>query len=152
MSFAQRLTRTPRPHEADFATEAAARFGDLAPELRDLLCGTAGCSPYLRGLMDRHEAWLRAALDQGPELAMAGLMAEMAGLPDNELGAGLRQAKSRMALLTALADLGGVWSLEEVTGTLTRFADLAVDRALKAQIAVEIGRGKLPGQTGDDIA
>src|SRR6516225_3520110 len=31
-----------------------------------------------------------------------------------------------MALLVALADLGGVWGLDEVTEALTRFADAAV--------------------------
>jgi [glutamine synthetase] adenylyltransferase / [glutamine synthetase]-adenylyl-L-tyrosine phosphorylase len=44
--------------------------------------------------------------------------------------AGLRQTKRRLALLAALADLTGLWSLEQVTGALSRFADLAIQHAL----------------------
>ncbi|MEY4983438.1 MAG: hypothetical protein RIR62_1704, partial [Pseudomonadota bacterium] len=54
--------------------------------------------------------------------------------------------------LTALADLGGVWPLETVTGALTRLADVAVDLSLKALVADEIRRGKLPGAVPDDAA
>ncbi|MDB4198535.1 glutamine-synthetase adenylyltransferase [Ascidiaceihabitans sp.] len=54
-------------------------------------------------------------------------------------------------MLTGLADLGGVWSLEEVTGTLSRFADTATTAAIRASIAQQIKRGKLPGQGINDI-
>ena len=37
----------------------------------------------------------------------------------------LRQAKRRVALITGLADLAGVWSLETVTSILTEFADVS---------------------------
>ena len=43
-------------------------------------------------------------------------------MPLTSLATGLRQAKRRIALITALADLGGVWPLEKVTGTLSEFA------------------------------
>ena len=62
----------------------------------------------------------------------------------------LRGAKRRLALITALADLGGVWPLETVTETLTRFADLAVQLALRTTVGAEIRRGKLPGATPAD--
>ncbi|WP_225029018.1 [protein-PII] uridylyltransferase family protein, partial [Xinfangfangia pollutisoli] len=64
----------------------------------------------------------------------------------------LRQAKRRAALLVALADLGGVWSLEQVTGALTALADRAVDLGLQSLVADEIRRGKLPGASADDAA
>jgi hypothetical protein len=47
MDFASRLTRAPIPYEADRGAEAAALFPDLSPELRTLIAGTAGSSPYL---------------------------------------------------------------------------------------------------------
>ncbi len=50
-----------------------------------------------------------------------------------------------MALLAALADLGGVWPLDEVTGALTRLADRAVQSCITALVADEIRRDRLPG-------
>ena len=150
--FAARLTRAPIPFEADPATETAAAFADLAPELRALVAGTAGCSPYLRDLALREADWLRAALTQAPEAVLEAELAAATGETDAALRAALRRAKRRIALLAGLADLGGVWALEEVTGALTRLADIATDRALKLHVAAEIARGKLPGATMDDIA
>ena len=49
-----------------------------------------------------------------------------------------------MALWTALADLGGVWTLEQVTGALTDLADRATDLAVRAHVGDEARRGKLP--------
>jgi [glutamine synthetase] adenylyltransferase / [glutamine synthetase]-adenylyl-L-tyrosine phosphorylase len=52
----------------------------------------------------------------------------------------------------ALADLGGVWPLEDVTGALTRLADTAVATALRAELDPLVARGKLPGMTEADLA
>ncbi|SMH55792.1 glutamine-synthetase adenylyltransferase [Maritimibacter sp. HL-12] len=149
MNFPARMTRCPIPFDREHGAEAAARFADLAPELVELLTGAAGCSPYLKGLMEREDDWLRAALAGTPEDAFEAAIA-----PEGEGDPGdpLRRTKRRVALLTGLADLAGVWSLEEVTGALTRFADLATDRALKYHVGREIARGKLPGASEDDIA
>jgi glutamate-ammonia-ligase adenylyltransferase len=151
MSFASKITRTPRPFEPDAAQDVSERFSDLAPELVEVLSGTAGCSPYLKGLMEAEEDWLRAALTEAPDTAMERAM-EVSGDTSSELSASLRAAKRRVALYAGLADLAGVFALEDVTGALTRFADLATERALTFQVAQEIRRGKLPGATEDDIA
>ncbi|RLL65395.1 [protein-PII] uridylyltransferase family protein [Paenirhodobacter hankyongi] len=152
MSFASRLTRCPIPHDTDRGADLAARFADLAPELRALISGTAGCSPYLAGLMEREADWLAPALAGAPEDALAAELARVAAEPGEALGSELRRAKRRLALLTALADLGGVWPLETVTGALTQLADAAVDLAMKHFVAEEIRRGKIPGAGPDDIA
>ncbi len=141
MDFASRLTRTPRPFEPDHAREAETAFADQPPELRALLSGAAGCSPYLRGLMSREPDWVREALAQGPEAAVDVALEQI----DGALGPALRIAKRRVALIAGLADLGGVWSLQDVTGALTRLADRAVDLALRDQVARQVQRGKLPG-------
>ena len=44
----------------------------------------------------------------------------------------MRLAKQEAALLFALCDLGGLWTVPEVTGALTRFADAALQFALMA--------------------
>lgn len=152
--LAARLTRCPIPHDPDRGREAAAAFPDLASELRELLAGTAGCSPYLRHLMEREAAWLRVALTIAPEAAAEGLFAELAGQAagEGDPGSLLRRAKRRLALLTALADLGGAWPLETVTGWLTRLANAATDLALKAALAPELRRGRVPGAGAEDLA
>ncbi|RWR47660.1 glutamine-synthetase adenylyltransferase [Sinirhodobacter ferrireducens] len=152
MSFASRLTRCPIPHDPDRGADLAARFPGLAPELRALISGAAGCSPYLAGLMEREVDWLAPALAGAPEDALEAELARVAAAPGEALGSELRRAKRRLALLTALADLGGVWPLETVTGALTQLADAAVDLAMKHFVAEEIRRGKIPGAGPDDIA
>ncbi|MBT9245351.1 glutamine-synthetase adenylyltransferase [Gemmobacter fulvus] len=148
--FASRLSRSPIAFDTAAGTDGVAGFSDLSPELRALLSGTAGCSPYLKGLMQREAEWLRAALSVAPETALAEVLAGLEPLALDLLGSGLRQAKRRVALLTGLADLGGVWPLEAVTGALSALADRAVDLSLKRLVAEEIRRGKLPGQTAED--
>jgi len=151
MSFAARLTRTPRPFDRPRADDAVAPFADLSPELRALLHGTAGCSPYLHGLMAREADWLRTALTLNADTGFAAVLAAVKALSEDDLANGLRQAKRRAALLIALADLGGIWTLEQVTDALTRFADLATDRALRACVAQQFARGKLPGMAEADL-
>ena len=144
-SFAARLTRVPRAHDADAARTARAAFADLPPALRDLLAATAGCSPYLQALMLRQADWLRQALTRPPESVLADLLDGITPQPTEALAVRLRQTKGRVALLTALADLGGVWPLETVTGALTALADRALSVGLRGLVADEIRRGKLPG-------
>tara|TARA_R110002167_G_scaffold4572_1_gene21426 strand:+ start:556 stop:3318 length:2763 start_codon:yes stop_codon:yes gene_type:complete len=144
MSFNTRLSRAPHPFDPDLGRDALAHLPDLSSGLVPLIVGAAGCSPYLAGLMAREGAWLPAAMDN-PEAAVAAIFAQMPEVPLQGLPDALRQAKRRIALLTGLADLGGVWPLEVVTQVLTDFADLAVDATIKALVAVEVRRGKLPG-------
>lgn len=148
--FAARLTRCPIPYDHARGAEGDALLPGQPPEVRALLAGTAGGSPYLKGLMEREAGWLDPALSGAPEVALAGALAEAARTPPDMLGPALRQAKRRVALIAALADLGGVWRLEEVTGALTALADLAVDLALKAFVGDEIRRGKIPGAVPGD--
>ncbi len=150
--FKARMRRCPRPWDREQGRETGVAFGDLGPELAAVLAGAGGSSPYLRGLMQRHADWLRAALAGAPETAFEALLDTARGLAPADLGPGLRRLKGQVALLVALADLAGVWSLEEVTGALTRFADLAVELAVTTLVAAEIDRGKLPGAGEDDKA
>ncbi len=151
-AFAARLTRHPIAVDPGAAADAIRAFADLDPALRPLVAGTAGSSPYLRGLMAREGDWLRVALTLSPETALATVLTALDVVAPDQLAVALRQAKRRVALLSALADLGGVWPLEAVTGALTALADRAVDLGLKALVADEIRRGRLPGQGPDDVA
>lgn len=149
MSFAARMTRCPDAFDPAIGQEAALAFGDQPPEIRELIAGAAGCSPYLQGLLAKETEWITQALDD-PEAAADGVLARLPDLTLADLPGGLREAKRRMALLTALCDLAGVWPLETVTHQLSLLADGAVDAALKRLVAAEIDRGKLPGLTDQD--
>ncbi len=149
-NFSSRVTRSPFPFDRSAGAEARAAFADLGPGIAELMAGTAGCSPFLKGLMRQEAGWLREALSGEPEAALAAELARLDGLGLDTLAAGLRVAKRRVALLTALCDLGGVWPLEEVTEALTDFADRAVHLAMVRLVADEIRRGKLPGATPQD--
>ncbi|MGQ0564753.1 MAG: glutamine-synthetase adenylyltransferase [Gemmobacter sp.] len=151
-AFAARLTRHPIAVDPGAAADALRSFADLGPDLGPLIAGTAGSSPFLRALMSREGDWLRVALILSPETALAAVLAALDAVSPDQLAGALRQAKRRVALLSALADLGGVWPLEAVTGALTALADRAVDLGLKTLVAAEIRRGRLPGQTADDAA
>ena len=151
MTLADRITHHPRPFDPDRAGDAIATAPWAAGPLRDLIGGTAGCSPYLSGLIAQQSDWLQGAVDD-PEAALAQTLADIPQIPFADLGPGLRQTKARVALLTALCDLGGVWPLETVTQALTDLAAAAVDACIVPLVAAEITRGKLPGMTADDAA
>ncbi|MDW4497687.1 glutamine-synthetase adenylyltransferase [Sulfitobacter sp. D35] len=151
MSLAAALTRMPRAHEPDRGREARALVPALDGDLGALVEGAAGCCPYLATLVAKEADWLPQALDNADAGAAAVLDAARGAGADGSVKDDLRQAKRRLALLTALADLGGAWPLEKVTGLLTDLADAACEAALRDAIAIQIRRGKLPGMTEDDV-
>jgi [glutamine synthetase] adenylyltransferase / [glutamine synthetase]-adenylyl-L-tyrosine phosphorylase len=152
MSFASNISRAPFVYNLERGAEARALFPDVPAETCELIAGTAGCSPYLKMLMEQQQVWLRAALDLEPDQVMAPLLAEIAALDPDQVMAGLRRAKSRVALYAGLADLGGVWDLAQVTGALSDLADAAVHKAITTAVAAEVRRGKLPGMAAADIS
>ncbi|NUH66323.1 glutamine-synthetase adenylyltransferase [Sulfitobacter sp. S0837] len=149
-SLASRITRCPRIYHQERAKDAAALVPDLASELRDLVAAAASTAPYLMALLEKEAAWLCEAVANPEEALRANCAAAADSAPD-VLADGLRQGKRRMALMTALADLGGAWSLEDVTSALTNYADAACGAALRAGLAAQIKRGKLPGMGMDDL-
>ncbi|WP_298836152.1 bifunctional [glutamine synthetase] adenylyltransferase/[glutamine synthetase]-adenylyl-L-tyrosine phosphorylase [uncultured Roseobacter sp.] len=151
MSLTASLRQVPRPFDPDRGREAAERLPGLDAAAVGLIQGAAGCSPYLAGLISREADWLRQAIET-PDAALAEVIANAGGCEGTDVGRHLREAKRRVALLTALADLGGAWPLEKVTGVLTEFAATACQAALRGAISIQIRRGKLPGMSETDIA
>ena len=150
MGFADEIKRLPRAFDTEQGRDARAATPWAQGDVANLIDGTGGCSPYLKGLIERESVWLQAAIDD-PTGALTTLYSTLRETPPDTLATDLRQAKRRVALITALADLAGVWPLEQVTQELSDFADLATHLALRATIGAEIKRGKLPGQTEDDV-
>ena len=87
-------------------------------------------SPFLRLAAQREPA---VAAGAAPLLADP-VAAAFEGLDALPVAARLRRARWRLALLAALADLSGAWPLEAVVGTLTAFADRALDLAIRTAI------------------
>jgi glutamate-ammonia-ligase adenylyltransferase len=157
-ALSARVTRAAVPYDPARAGDATAA---LDPELREgamgaLLAGAAGSAPYLAGLVRRHADWLAEAASTAPEAALEGLLSDLRaaaeGAEERALASALRRAKSRAALLIALADLGGAWGLDEVTDALSRLAETAISVSVDWLLAEEIRRARLPGLTEDDLA
>ncbi len=113
-------------------------------------------SPYLAGLARRDGARLPTILESDPQARLSDILAAaeaVAAEPDFETARKtLRELKADLHLLTALADLGGVWDLDAVTSALTRFADASLHAALAQAARVEVARGALThvGPMGGD--
>ena len=105
-----------------------------------------GASGYLAGLARREPGRLRDLLEADPDARFEDLIARTQALAATDLETakpGLRVLKAEAHLLIALADLGGVWDLEAVTGALTRFADAALQTSLTVAAKAEVEAGRL---------
>ena len=119
------------------ASAASSGLADLvaAPAVRRLVVGIQAGSPYLIGLIQRDPARLVRLLAAVPEERAEALIVELGDAAARAEGASdmmraLRTFKTEVALLTALADLGGVWPVMTVTDVLTRAADAAVQASV----------------------
>ncbi|HIP23875.1 MAG TPA: bifunctional [glutamine synthetase] adenylyltransferase/[glutamine synthetase]-adenylyl-L-tyrosine phosphorylase [Rhodobacteraceae bacterium] len=132
----------PKPFDPARGAEARALFNGLPEKLLDLIEGVAGSSAYLSASIQREADWLKQVSDAPLEDSFAALLhfeaTSFQGLSDS-----LRIAKRRGALLIALADIGGLWLLEQVTDALTQLADTAVNTGLQFLVEAEAARGKL---------
>ncbi len=151
MSFEQRITRLPIAHDKDRGEEALQTLGLAGGDVAELILGAAGSSPHLADLLRREGEWLLGVISQDSNTVRAELLSDTRPTEGQSLNETLRRTKRRVALYAGLADLGGVWSLEEVTSLLSEFAAAATDAALKEAIQKEIERGKLPGQSIEDV-
>lgn len=150
MDFFDRITRSPQPFQPEIGADVAQLFCDFPEQGRALVAGTAGCSPYLAGLLRREVEWIAQLRNHSPEALRDAVLADVRGSAGSDMGPVFRQAKRRLALLAGLADLGGVWPLEDVSGALTDLADACVDQGVKSLVQDEIRRGKLPGGLAAD--
>jgi len=126
-------------------------WSDLLDSAWAALAPIFAASPYLFGLSRRWPDLLPGVLRDGPDARLEDVLARTEALTGgaDALRAPLRRMKGELHLLTALADLGGVWDLDQVTGALSRFADVSVNAALRAVAHDQRDRGKLLGAPDD---
>lgn len=115
----------------------ATNMDELLAEQRfiDVIHAMAGNSSYLARLL-----WLQhknlpdifsSDISQSYDVLMDELASlSLAGMSQSEVMQQLRLAKQRMALIIAIADIGGIWPVMEVTKRLSFFAERAVNISL----------------------
>ncbi|HEX4095821.1 MAG TPA: glutamine-synthetase adenylyltransferase, partial [Caulobacteraceae bacterium] len=139
------------PRAAERALEAlepaasASGWSDVLAQAWPALAPVFAASPYLSGLARQAPERLRRILEEPADARLRAILAEAkaAGVDPADGAARLRRTKSELHLLTALADLGGVWDLDAVTSALSQFADAAVQAALSIAAAEAQVRGRL---------
>ncbi len=104
-------------------------------------------SPYLAGLNERFGAWLAEAL-AAPDAALAGVLAEVGeagrtGADEQAVGAAMRAAKGKVALLAAAAETAGAWTTAQSTAALSDLADAALDAGLAVLLRKSFEKGDL---------
>ncbi len=134
---------------------AGARAWSGSPDGRRLLAAIFGNSPYLSGIAVKEWAFLSSLVESGPDPLFAEILAavEKRDGPDEDAAAlmrRLRLAKRRVALLAALAELAGIWSLERQMAGLSRFAEAALGAALRHLLRRAAQSGRLMSVDRED--
>jgi len=149
--LASSISRAPVPYDPDQAKDVASALPEPLTKgaVGDLVHGVAGSSPFLAQLLVKYGAWLA---DEASE-PMGGMLERLVSQTTETcassdwrgLCAALRHARARAALYIALADLGGAWELNRITGALTELADSLTGIALGWLLDGEIARDRIPG-------
>src|SRR6476619_3931182 len=160
-ALADLITTAPRLSDPDVArsrvsdwladvssadSKSLKRLLSKQPIIGTLVNSLAESSPYLWDLTTREPERLLRLLLANPEQHFATLLRDhghAAAVSKDEAEAmrELRRMKTEAALLIALADIGGVWSVMRTAHALTELADAAVNGAVRFAL-VEAGRAR----------
>ncbi len=137
------VTAWPRPFDHAAAARLVAHFTAVKnttsallarPGFRPMLEAIGGNSPYLAELAVREAEALQACFANGPGSVVEGAIEQARSHPPTAprrvIASVLRAGKRRVALASALADIGGLWSLEDVTAALSDYAEAALGLAV----------------------
>ncbi|HJS86800.1 MAG TPA: bifunctional [glutamine synthetase] adenylyltransferase/[glutamine synthetase]-adenylyl-L-tyrosine phosphorylase [Acetobacteraceae bacterium] len=149
----------PKPYDAASAERLIERIGEIGPEMAALaarpdvaalLRSLGGGSPFLSDLAVREAGALAELVSAGPDQVLARTLAALRAMspaaPRARIASAMRQAKRVVALIAAIADIGGIWSLEQVTAALSDLAEaaLALAAAHLLRAAYDAGELRLP--------
>src|SRR6516225_2271208 len=139
----------------DPAVDAARRWS-ATPRGKRLLASIFGNSPFLSGVAVKEWAFLTRLVEEGADPLFAKIVAAIelsADLGEDTVALmrRLRIAKRQIALVAAVAELVGVWSLEQQTGALTRFAEAALDAALRHLLRQAAKTGTVAALSTDEL-
>jgi [glutamine synthetase] adenylyltransferase / [glutamine synthetase]-adenylyl-L-tyrosine phosphorylase len=113
-----------------------ARTWSADPAGRRLLAAMFGNSPFLTSLAVAEWDFLTRMVEDGPDPLFDAAVGDLERHDDKgenraALMRRLRIARRRVALLAAVAELAGAWSLERQMAALSRFAEAAVGAAVR---------------------
>ncbi len=167
-SLLTRFTLTPLPGDASRAAslvsdlvarargvdggEDTAHLIEASPDVAAFLGGVMENAPYLRDLAMRDPVALGDILNGDPEAYIEALCAAALEPVDEEavLMRRLREVKAKAALAIALADIGGAWSVVEVTRALSDIADVSLSATVRFLFRDYARQGKITGIDEDD--
>jgi [glutamine synthetase] adenylyltransferase / [glutamine synthetase]-adenylyl-L-tyrosine phosphorylase len=103
-------------------------------DAQSVIAAIFGNSPYLSQTCISEPAFLVEILQHGPDAAANTVFSALDGVDTNPddphtLRRLLRQAKRQMALTIGVADMGDMWSLEEITDQLSQLAQATLSKA-----------------------
>ena len=144
----------PLPADPDSAARLIERFAALGPaqarfatERQPMFSAIGGNSPFLSDLAVREQRCLRLMSRIGPGAVVARVLARIDAIPSTikraQLAAILREAKRQVALVVALADIGGDWSLAPVTAALSSLAEATLRRSVAHLLRAAHDAGEL---------
>ena len=108
-----------------------------------------GNSPYLTDCVLKEPDFTAHLLSAGPDQGLSTINTSLDAIFENlntpraELAKTLRIAKRRLSLAVGIADITDVWPLEKITGTLSDFADRALQIASRHLIVELAEKGAI---------
>lgn len=150
----------PAPYDKAKADEIWASLSDTGllskkDSSREALAKAVfGHSPFLSAIARRTPDMAADILAGSPDATFDALIEAMcAPRPEGEktpdLMTFLREKKAAVALLTAVADISGQWTLEQVTLALSQFADTALELGLAHLLHARMSTGELAWPNGN---
>ena len=126
--FEQWQERTERAHPELLPQVQAVMANETGKRMLECIFSN---SPYLTNCIFRETPFFLHLCKAGIEATLAPFFHDLASQfpalhSQEELMVQLRHFKMRCSLLVAIADIFGIWKLEEITGALSRFAEAAV--------------------------
>ncbi len=112
--------------------------------LRPLLSG----APYLAALAEKFPGFLVAVFKKNPEAVLADILETLSEtaiveLSEASLAKAMRLAKSKSALLAAIAETGGVWTTAQASKALSDLADISLEAGLNFLLRAAARSSKL---------
>jgi glutamate-ammonia-ligase adenylyltransferase len=149
----------PPPADSAAGERLRERFAEAVPGHAlppALLRCLGGNAPYLADLALREAASLIDLARDGPAGVVAEAMATLARTPPSasreRVAAALRRAKRIVALVVAVADIGGMWRLERVTAALSDLAEATLSLAVAHLLRAAHDTGEITLRHPDDPA
>jgi glutamate-ammonia-ligase adenylyltransferase len=136
--------------DGDITRQAEAILAE--PEALALLEAVFGCSPYLTNSLVSDLAFSCSLFELGPQRVMKDVLQSVTGaracIPataegTTELAGIMRRAKARASLAIALADISGLWHLQQITGALSDLAEASISAASAHLLKLAASQGAL---------